>query len=130
MDCACTVDMDIDDRCEMITRRFIKARKPHVCSECHCLVSPPDEYFREVTVYDGHMQTYKTCEDCYSIRQVFFSSGWYYEQLLEDLQEFIIDCYGEVSVPCLLQLTPRARGMVCDIIEAYWEDNDEEIDEV
>jgi len=122
MDCACTVGTDVEDRVTLIENKFVKSRKEHKCSECCGAIPKGVEYFKETWAYDGRIDHHKTCEDCYSLRQVFFSSGWYYSQLIEDMETFVIDCGGELSVPCLLQLTPRARGMVCDMIERGWED--------
>ena len=125
MDCACTVEMDIDGRVTLLEGKFVKARKEHICSECRYVVPKGEEYFKETWVSYGKIEHHKTCEHCYSIRQVFFSSGWFYSQLLENIEEFIANCYGGVSVSCLLQLTPKARGMVCDMIENYWGEDDE-----
>ena len=122
MECACTVGDGVDDKVDLLNGRFIKARKEHTCLECYRIIHKGEEYFREVWVYDGDMSTHKTCEDCYSLRQVFFSNGWYYGQLIEDMSDFVGDCGGEVSIPCMLQLTARARGMVCDMIEDTWGD--------
>jgi len=125
VDCACTVGTDVDDRVTLLENKFIRSRKEHKCSECRVTIPKGAEYFKETWTYDGRIDHHKTCEHCYSIRQVFFSSGWYYSQLIEDMETFVIDCGGELSVPCLLQLTPRARGMVCDMIEETYRALDE-----
>jgi len=124
MECSCTVDVYVDDYCKcLLAPRISKALLLHKCNECNEEIQINEEYLFEITKYDGVISTHTTCLSCYSIRQVFFSSGWYYGQLIEDMETFVIDCGGELSVPCLLQLTPRARGMVCDMIEEGWEDD-------
>ncbi|RLI66868.1 MAG: hypothetical protein DRO67_00400 [Candidatus Asgardarchaeum californiense] len=120
MDCACTVEVYIDDHCESLSNKFVKARKEHKCTECRRVIAIGEEYFREVTSYENSISTYKTCEDCYSIRQVFFSSGWCYGEVRENMEEFIWDCNGDVSVSCILMLTKPARDWVLDIIEEVY----------
>ena len=123
MDCSCTVEQNFDD-CE--TSRILridipKARKEHHCQECGRVIPKGEEYIVEAMVHEGIFSQHKTCEDCYAVRQVFFSSGWWYGGLWDDMREFIIDCDGDLSVSCIRQLTPRARGIVCDLIEKQWE---------
>lgn len=124
MECACTVgtETDITDKVQLLENRFVKSRKVHSCDECRRIIAKGDEYYKETWVYDGKVNHHKTCEDCYSLRQVFFSSGGWYGQLIDDMSDFVVDCGGELSVPCLLELTPRARGMVCDMVEKTWDE--------
>jgi hypothetical protein len=68
---------------------------------------------------------YITCEDCYSIRQVFFSSGWFYGEVREQFQEFIYESDGDISVSCILQLTKKAKDWTLDILEGYWKEQEE-----
>ncbi len=117
MECSCTVDVEIDDRCTLLSNRFVKARKKHKCSECHRTIHPGEEYFKEATVYEKHFHDHKTCDDCYSIRQVFFSSGWYFGEIRKQMSEFIWECQGDVSVSCILQLTKPAKDWVLDLVE-------------
>jgi hypothetical protein len=122
MECACTVDIDIcDERVELLSSNIHKARKEHKCHECHRKINPKEEYVKEVFISGGDFTTHKTCEDCYSLRQVFFSSGWFYGQLWEDFIEMVNDYGGDISVSCILQLTKPAKDEVLDIIEKYWE---------
>lgn len=117
MECACTVGIDVDERCTLLKNGWVKARIEHKCTECARIIPKGEEYFKEVSIFDTELDTYKTCEDCYSLRQVFFSNGWYYEQILEDLEEMIWECDGDVSVSCINMLTKPAKDWVLDIID-------------
>ena len=121
MECSCTVGVEIDDYCILLSNKFVKARKEHKCNECNRAIPIGEEYFKEATVYEGHFQGHKTCEDCYSIRQVFFSSGWYWGDICMMMEEFIYNCRGDISVSCILQLTKPARDWVLDIVEEVWD---------
>ena len=63
---------------------------------------------------------YKTCLDCLSIREMFFCDGWYYEMIHEYLYEHIQEMKGEISEDCIKCLPPKAREMVCEMIEKVW----------
>ena len=117
MECSCTVDVQVDDYATLLSNKFVKARKIHNCNECSREIHSGEEYFKEATVYDGHFANHKTCEDCYSIRQVFFSSGWHYGDIRMMMEEFIADCQGDISVSCILQLTKPAKDWVLDLVE-------------
>jgi hypothetical protein len=41
--------------------------------------------------------------------------------VIENLKDHIIDSQGDVSEDCLTQLTPKALGVVCEMIEKAWE---------
>lgn len=129
MECACTVDVDMDcgsDDFKRVGVSEITALKLHSCHECNSIIDIGDWYFREsfISSYDG-VSIFKTCEHCYSLRQVFFSSGWYYEMLWESMLDFIFECDGELSVTCINQLTPVAKGKVLDMMEEYFNETDD-----
>ncbi len=122
MECSCTVSTDLDDYCTLLSNKFVRARKEHRCYECRDVIKVGDEYFKEATVHDEQFIEYKTCEHCYSLRQVFFSDGWYWGMLWEMFTEFVNDCAGEISITCILELTKVAKDRVLDIIEESWGD--------
>lgn len=124
MECACTVDVDIEfgDHMQLLSIGQHRANKEHMCNECRSTIKKGDWYHREVFKVDNDIDTHRTCEDCYSLRQVFFSSGWYYGQLWDDMEEFVAGCMGDISVECIRMLTPTARSKVLDIVERCWED--------
>jgi hypothetical protein len=121
MKCSCTVpEPIITDQAEMISITTPKARKEHICSECHRIINKAEEYRREFYKYDNKTDISKLCEDCLSVREVFFSSGWYYGELWNQINEFINDNDGDLSVSCLLMLTKPARDKILDLIELQW----------
>jgi len=124
MDCACTCTVSEDyEPCTLIDASTPKARKEHTCSECYRTITRGEEYRREFLKWDNTVHVQKYCEDCLSLRGVFFNQGWVYDTLWSDMYEFVQDCAGEVSVQCLLELTPTARGKVCDLIQETWEED-------
>ena len=122
MECECTVPTYIDgeDCGELLYILQIPMYKTYTCIEC-------SETYRmswchiESIRWEGYIQTYYTCEHCYSLRQVFFSGGWYFTMLWEEMYTFINDAEGDISVSCILELTPKARGKVLDSIEEVWD---------
>lgn len=99
-----------------------KAQKEHVCDECGQVISIGEQYERVTGKWEGEINTYKTCVDCLSIRNEMFCENWCYTRLLEYLSEYVAEVKGDIPEKCLLSLTPRARGMVCDMIEEAWEE--------
>ena len=66
------------------------------------------------------------CLDCASIEAEFFCDGFGFECIWEDLRQHIVDMNGKISSDCLVRLTKSARDDVCDLIEEYWEESDED----
>lgn len=55
------------DGCEpndFSTYTMRKARKEHRCAECHRVIGPGETYRRNVSAYDGMMDTHKVCSHC------------------------------------------------------------------
>jgi hypothetical protein len=122
MECSCTVNVDIEEPVYLahITTPF--ARRVEICSECNRDIHVGEDYRKEI-FYHGSRFTHRTCEDCLSIREVFFSSGWYYGEIREQMEEFVYYSDGQLSVKCILELTKKARDWVLDIIESTWEED-------
>lgn len=122
MECACTVgDGGYDNCVTLISITTPVANKSHKCNECGRTIPAKEEYIRESYVYDGHFSTHKTCEDCFSIRQVFFSNGWIYGDIKEQMAEFIVECSGDISVSCIKELTKPARDWALDKIQLCYD---------
>ena len=126
-DCSCVYvgDYEVAD---FHTSTERKAIKEHKCCECGRTINRGEIYEYVSTKYDGDIDTFKTCLDCLSIRWVFFCNGWLYEGMKEYLWEHLLEGFGDISEDCLCELTPRARALVCGMIEEIWEryyDNDE-----
>lgn len=62
MDCYCDYDAPSFYHCE--TR---KARKQHVCSECHKAIRPGDQYEHVNGKWDD-VSTFKTCSRCLDLK--------------------------------------------------------------
>jgi len=116
MECAC-VNVDVDDYADLISDTTPTARKVFKCHECKEGITPGQQYRREVTVYDGRLETNRTCLDCISIRNAFFCGGWYWGDILDSLKEAIWDSDGQISESCIASLTPGARERVCRMID-------------
>lgn len=84
------------------------------------MISPGEVYLNETGMWDGTIQTYKTCEDCRSIRASFFGAGFFYGQIRNDLAEHLMEMRGEIGEVHIVCLTPKARVDVCDAIERSW----------
>lgn len=124
MDCA-TIYCDPDDICTVLSRETLVARKEHKCDECRRKINPREQYLREVTLFDGKVETWKTCADCQSIRDNFFRDGFFYGETKSMLHDYVRDGNGDVPESCLAALTDGARSMVCQMIEEEWEDADD-----
>lgn len=124
MDCA-TVFCDIDDRAIMLSVTRPKARKQHKCTECKRIIAKGEQYLCEKTLYVGTIETWKTCQDCESIRDNLFSGGYYYGEIIYMLNEHIHECDGDISESIISKLTAGAMVKVCTIIEEVWENLEE-----
>jgi hypothetical protein len=47
-----------------------KARKPHRCVECGCMIAPGIRYEHVRGVWEGEPNSYKTCLDCVGLRNL------------------------------------------------------------
>lgn len=101
------------------------ARKEHVCSECRRTIRLGEIYERVVAVWDDRLEVINTCEDCRSIMKEMFCEGVCHGVMWDDLRMHLEED-GTISEDCLLALTPRARGMVCDLIQEDWEEQERE----
>jgi len=115
-DCIYIDAMDSDGpECFSETRPI--AKKVHTCSECGRIIESGEEYAYETGKWNGEFEVYKTCEDCLSIREAMFCEKWEYTNLWNNLVQYLQDIDYEISEDCLLELTPRARNMILDIID-------------
>jgi len=121
MDCA-TVFCEVDECCTTLNVTRPVARKEHKCHECKMIIARGEQYLSETTVFEGKVETWKTCANCESIRKNLFTAGFYYGEIKYMLREHVRDCHGEISESVLSILTPGARAMVCDMIAEVWED--------
>jgi hypothetical protein len=118
MECSCEIDVDRDGYPSLIKEKIRTANKNHICCECGKTILTGEKYEYVWGVWDSESQVYKTCMDCKSVRDVFFSS-WTYAQLWEDFR----DCEFEIPESCIAELTPSARAKVCGLIEDGWDED-------
>lgn len=122
--CSC-VFVDSFDYPEFHRAKIQKARKYHTCCECGRLIEPFEEYEYACGMWENCFNVFKTCSDCLSIRKEFFCGGFEYEGMKMLLWEHLQEMDGDVSEDCLnifSALTPRAKSMVCEMIEQIWDD--------
>ena len=120
--CSCIYvdDYDTADFHKSVKR---KAIKEHKCCECGRTIERGEIYEYVSAKYDGRIDTFKTCLDCLSIRDVFFCNGWLYEGMKEALWEHLLEMsFGEIPEDCIAELTPGGQALVCGMIEEIWED--------
>jgi RNase P subunit RPR2 len=125
MECACEVSMDIDScHDDFHNRAERKAIKEHKCGECGKIIVKREKYQYMTGKSGGYMYTHKMCNDCHSILKYFYNGGFFFEQLWDDLFEFIRESDYTTNEKCLAQITPVAREKICDYIQENWDDPD------
>ncbi len=109
MNCNTDIDVSIDffDDSEV----YIETAKTQLkCTECYRAIEPGEQY----EYIAGRRTIYRTCMDCVSLKEVFFTQ-YNFGQIWEDFHEH----YYGLGVPeaCISQLTPAVRTKVCEWIE-------------
>lgn len=121
MDCSCDIDVEADERYKQLRKETVKARKEYICGECGKKILKGEQYEYYSGVIRNRVDSHKTCMDCLSVRDAFFSS-WSFGDLWEDVRNYISDVEGDIPEKCITTLTPRAQGIICDLIQDEWED--------
>jgi len=116
MGCSC-IAVDADECYETLSRGTPVARKEHTCGECGREIVPGENYERYEGIFDGHIDTHKTCLDCVSVRDAFFCS-WIYGNIWEDLREQLT--WGGLSWSSIPECTEAAKEKIFAMIEEYW----------
>lgn len=132
MECSCAVPADNNEQPDFcVERDLLKSRKNYQCYECRDRINIGDRYNKITGKWDGTMDTFRTCSDCVSVKNVFYSAGYCFGNIWDDLYDFLRGTvpYNDFSWSCLAELTPKAREKVCEIIEGIWESLDEEEEE-
>ena len=120
MDCA-TIDIDNASPADFLRESIVTARQTHICTECRGAIITGEQYEYVCGFWDGEFYTFKTCQDCQSLRDVFFSSSWEYGWIRDEVRDYVSDCLGNIPEKLIADLTPVARGWVCGLIEDTWE---------
>lgn len=121
-DCSCVYFDDDGYGPSCFSHRVRKARKEHRCCECRRIIVKGERYHYESGIWDGSADDFKTCFDCYEVRSEMFCDGFEYGNMWGMLREHLSETDGHISSSCIAGLPPRARAMICDAIEEYWED--------
>ena len=132
MECAC-FSSDCEDYVTMLGEHRRKARKTHKCGECRMPILPGQTYLEERFLFDGVVNTHRTCECCESIRthlycQFIFGEVW--DELRDQLHYASHYTVDGVPWARFAKLTPEARERVLEVIEEIWEDANDEEEEV
>ena len=117
-ECSC-INIDFDRLATLLSDGFHIARKDHKCCECRESIKPGEKYYKEVTIADGSLETFKTCFDCFNVRNAFFCS-WTWGSIWGDLWCEIVDSDGDISQTKIAELPKTAREKVCELIEKHW----------
>jgi hypothetical protein len=120
MECSCSISAGIDDFAEVISAKWITARKRHSCHECNRLILTGEEYYKEIAEYEGEITTHKTCRDCMSLRN-HLCGDFFWGEIRDMIEEAIFECDGKLPEACVAKLTPAAQEWVCGLIEQAWD---------
>lgn len=101
--------IDGADRSEVLQSAMRKARKEHRCSECRRTIQPGEQYQYDVTLYEGSMDTNKTCAHCMVARAWLLENcgGYIYGEVIEEVQEHGEE-YRQLRIP-LYRVAAAAR---------------------
>lgn len=124
-DCSCVYVMDYDPP-QLYNEKLAKAKEEHSCCECGKKIQPEDQYVYISGKWEGRFNVFKMCVVCKEIIDAFFCDGFLFEVVLDNLWEHIADMQGHIDSSCLASLSSEAREVVCDMIERYWEEMDED----
>jgi hypothetical protein len=130
MECTCEVGSawDCDEGIHLIDNSKVRAVSPCKCTECKRQLDYEEKHQRDTHIiqysFGRKLIIYRVCDDCTSIGEILFN-GWYYGWMFDAIGDYLSE--GEI-IPekCLSSLTPRAREMVCDMIEEEWENEQDD----
>ena len=121
-ECSCVeFDCGSCDPTRVLHNKEVKGRKDHICCECRTLIPKGTSHKHVKHVWEGKIDNYRRCSDCESIFNSFFCGGCIMKHMFKDLKEHIEYMDGKIHEDCILSLTPRAKEMVCELIEKVWD---------
>ena len=100
-----------------------KARKPHVCCECHEAIPAGQKYEYVSGIWDGRPSDFKPCLSCKEIRDHFSCNDGrgVIGELWTDLEEnFFPDM--KAGGPCMEGLSPAAKQRLFDLRMKWYEE--------
>ena len=133
-ECGC-ISCHVDEECGLYNKEQDKYCMEHnevMCVECERIIDPFIPHVKEVNVcyenLNDHLEPcenspveiYRTCHTCKQLRDEFFCDGWYYGNVLDDIDDHIHDMNGDISSECIVNLSPEARLIIFNSIEYFW----------
>jgi len=97
----CISGSDYDEGPEFYEAIEVKARKPHVCGECHRAIPKGTIYERVTGKWEGDVKTIKTCLDCMNIRDGLSCDGGFTHGTL---WESIREVFDQMNTGCLAKI--------------------------
>lgn len=91
----CMIDFG-DGMVTPLTEQHRKARKLHRCRECYRDIQPGETYLYETHIWEGKVNTHKTCQHCQVVRSWLLGEcgGFLYGAIEEDIREHAWEGYG------------------------------------
>jgi hypothetical protein len=125
MECSCEIDIDADEPAQCYRSKMVKSsRKEFKCAECREIIPVGSTYESASYIEDGKYHSIKTCDVCREIRKTFFPNGCYFNMMYELLYDHIREV-DVIPEDCLSQMSPKARSIVCNMIQDYNDEDDE-----
>ena len=122
MNCSCSISTSYEGSESSWGVQTRKAAKVHRCCECRTTITKGEKYFYHTVFGDGTIGNYKMCSACNSILESFFTSGWMFGFVLEDLEYHLEESWiDDLPSSCISKLAPGARDMVCDYLQRWQE---------
>jgi hypothetical protein len=123
MNCSCSVNTGYDDDSGRWLKRKVKAEKQHKCYECSEIIQKGEVYSFHTVFYDGVVSNYKLCMACDSLTEHFFSNGWIFGSVRDDLEDYLhYNWHSDLPSSCISKLETKARDFVCDYLQEYQEE--------
>lgn len=72
-------------RPEFYSANIVKARKAHKCSECLADIKRGESYELVTGKWEGHVETFKTCNLCIDVRESVGLNDWVHGHLMDVL---------------------------------------------
>jgi hypothetical protein len=123
MECSCEVPADVSFYSAFQKQKHPKARKVYKCYECGREIEKGEKYQKIVDFCEHKFSQYITCKDCLSVKEKFFTDGYYFGMVWEELEAHIREnLIRNFPWSCLTDLTKPARDKICEFIEELWEE--------
>ena len=114
-DCEVCIGNEPDGMCDFYNKETRKARKEHICCECHRIITKGENYLVGAGKYDGSFFFDKTCSICDEIKMAFIDPQMNAMEpgaLWEEMRDY---AFPELTTTCFDRLTtPEAKGYLRD----------------